>query len=242
LNFEGIQLKSPHEILALEVPVAPDANVSAIPELKYYLKGYEILGVIGSMTMFKVAEPITGGTRHGNYTVHEAFDCLDMLPPSVSTTRMPHIIYRYGELTTNVHTLYGFVKDSLRKHKCVISVMDGEGLGMIVYIHKQDFKSMPVVVFTDTHGDVHSPVLHRLKQAGQAQVSLKAFLIAVHNFTENMITDIAFSHAPQGDTYSFPQVLDALQALSVSDLQHLKGQIEFKKPGRRSEFEQGLSM
>jgi hypothetical protein len=242
LNFEGIQLKSPHEILALEVPVAPDASVSAIPELKYYLNDHTMLGVVGSLTMYKVAEPITGGTRHGNYTVHEAFDRLEMLPPSTVTKKMSHIIYHYGALTINVNTLHGFVEDSLRKLKCAISVMDCESLGMLVYINKQDFKSMPVMVFTDTHGEVHTPVLHRFKQLGQAQGSLKTSLIAVHNFTENMITDIDFCYAPQGDTYSFPQVLESLQKLSAVDLQHLKAQIEFTKPGKRSEFEQGLSM
>ena len=242
MNFEGNQLKSPHKILALEVPVAPDASVSAIPELKYYLNDHTMLGVVGSLTMYKVAEPITCGTRQGNYTVHEAFARLEMLPPSTVTTRMPHVIYHYATLTTNVTTLYGFVKDSLAKQKCVISIMDCEGLGLLLYVYKQDFKRMPDIVFTDTHGEVHTPVLHRFKQLGQAQESIKLSFITVHNFTKNMITDIAFAQAAQGEQYSFQQVLEALQTLSAADLQHLKAQIEVTKPGKRSEFEQGLHM
>jgi hypothetical protein len=224
---------------ALEVPVDPDANVDP-DEIKYYLPGYTYLGVFGNLTMYAVVEPIAGGTIHGNYTVNETFDRFEMLPPSSSTTRMPHLLFLYDSLDIGVDVLYRFFKDKLRSYRTVVSVIRAVPRGTLVYIHKMDFKALPSFSFTDEATTVHEPTLYRFKKVGPASDNTKLALISLHNCTNEMIKDFVLVNAAQGETYTFQQAMNSLQMLSSSKLQHLKGTIEFKKASKRSEFENGL--
>jgi hypothetical protein len=119
---------------------------------------------------------------------------------------------------------------------CVGKILDGS---VLVYIRKQDFKSVPPLSMITPAGELVVPSIYRFKANGNSSSVWDSTLIALSKSVGESETNIALV-SPRVGKYSFDQLEAAFKRLSPSQKLRVKGAAEAVPAKQRSEFEQTL--